>query len=210
MLTRVAVVSVAAAAAMAAPAMAYVPLLSADLVRQASSAGRAAALAHHGLPAGAYVAYHTRDALAVSAGEGSIDTIVVGTPYERVLFLSYVDAFQGTTATPDEMRSAQADDTIDVIVFAHSRDPVDQSFLRRFKDATFAVAGATLHPLKTSVIGPSKDFFSTPDGRELLWLGATSFRFGIARSDAQSPARFSVTDPYGRKDLVRLDLRSYR
>ena len=200
----------AVAALLAMPATAYVPSLSAALERQAAAAGRAAAQAHSGLTAQQYVAYHTPDALTIAPGQGSIDTIVIGTPYERVLYLNYLDAFEGATPSPADVDDASAQDTIDVILFAHSRDPSDQSFLRRFKGAAFTMAGSSLQPSRTAQTGPTKDFFNTPDGRQFLWLGTASFRFRIPRDDARASARFTVTDPYGKRYDIQVNLRDYR
>ena len=199
-----------------APARAYLPALSSADVSMAVAAGRDAARRHLGLAVQRYVAYSVPDTLTVRSGAGAVDTVVVGTPYERVLYASYLAAFQGDAPTSGALAQAETADTLDVIVFGHARDQKDQGFLRRFKSPVLRLTGHTLRPTSAGVFGPGEDFFNGPDGRELLWLGYATYRFDLRPIVASGidvrrlTGHFEVTDPYGRTYDIRLDLAKYR
>lgn len=198
------------------PAIALVPSLSHAEELAALAAGRSAASKHLGLAVETYVAYAAPDTLAAERSGKAIDAIVVGTPFERVLYASYEAAFQNAAPTPTALDDAASADCIDMIVVAHSRDTQDQSFLRRFRNPALHVGGRTLHPVKTTVRGPGEDFFTTTQGRELLWLGNDAFRFDLRGLEAagidvrNAQARFSIADPYGHTYDVKLDMATYR
>lgn len=207
-----AVASLVTLACASAPlgAAAYVQSLSPAQVSSATAIGRAAAKSHDGLSAQAYTAFATSDALDAAPHAGSIDAIIVGTPFERVEYAAYVAAFEGRRATADEISGASTAHTLDIVVFAHSRDPLDQGFLRRFRGATLVVGHMKRNPASTSTPAPAKDFFNTPSGRQLLWLGSMSFRFDTYGVAADAVIKFAVTDPYGRAYDIRIDLSKYR
>lgn len=189
---------------------AYVPSLSAAQLKSAIDAGRAAAKSHEGLSAQFYTAFATRDALAASPDAGSVDAVVVGTPFERVEYAAYVAGFEGRTATVAEIADASTPQTLDVIVFAHSRDPLDQAFLGHFRGARLTIGTVKRNPISISSTQPAKDFFNTPVGRQLLWLGTVTYRFDLRGVAADSIATYTVSDPYGRAYEVRIDLSKYR
>ncbi len=212
-IVRAALAGVAVALAVAPatmPADAFVPVLSPALVRDAIAHGRAAAHARSGFPATGYVAFQTPDTLRVSPGQGAIDAVLIATPYERVAIAAYEAAFDNASPSPRDVSAAQTSDTLDVVVFAHARDPVDQSFLRRFKNPRLEIGGITEKPSVTAVEGPTKDFFTTPNGRALLWLGTLTLRFAVPRADDAMRATFAITDPYGRAYRIPLPLGRYR
>lgn len=172
--------------------------------------GRADARAHRGLPESAYVVYSTSDALAAPPHAGAIDAIIVGTPFERVRFASFEAAFDGRAATASDLDAAATPNTVDVIVFAHSRDPLDQKFLHRFEKPALEVLGRSRRITSTTLVGPTQDFFNTPAGRQLLWLGSVDYRFDLHGVDPASHARFRVSDPYGKAYDVPIALAKYR
>jgi len=207
---RAAAVAVILYASAPLAAGAYDPSLSAAQIRSAIAVGRAAAKSHEGLSAQAYTAFATSDALEASPHGGSIDAVVVGTPFERVEYAAYVAAFERRTASVDEISDASTPQTLDVVVFAHSRDPLDQGFLRRFHGATLTVGSVKHNPLSVMLTPPTKDFFNSPSGRQLLWLGDMTYRFDMRGVKPDAVVTFSVIDPYARAYDVPLDLSKYR
>jgi hypothetical protein len=209
--------AVAALLAVAPPALAFSPVLTATQTQAAIAQGRSAAAAHLGYELSGYLVYSVGDALVIVPGQGSVDAVVVGTPFERVAFASYVAAFQGSGPSSDAIANAAESNTIDFIVFAHSADAKDQAFLRHFKSAELAAADKLLQPSGTSFFGPAEDFYSTPHGARVpRWLGYESFRFDLRSLAATGvdiahlKGTFSIIDPYSRRYAFPFDLSKYR
>ena len=202
--------------AVAPRARAFTPELTSAQSQAAVAQGRAAAAAHLGYQVSGYLLYSVGDALVVAPGQGSVDAIVVGTPFERVTFASYLAAFQDSAPSADAIAAAESPGTVDFIVFAHSADSKDQAFLRHFRSPRLIAAGRTLHPSGTSGFGPAEDFYTTPKGQRVpRWLGYESFRFDLrslaaAGLDiARAKGTFSFVDPYGRHYSLPFDLGKY-
>ncbi len=201
----------------AAPALAFSPVLTPAETQAAIEQGRGAAAAHLGYDAAGYLLYSVPNTLLLAPGQGSVDAVIVGTPFERVTYASYLAAFQDSTASSDAVATAAAPDTVDFVVFAHSADPKDQAFLRRFRSASVTVAGHVLPSASQTVFGPAEDFYTTSQGKRVpRWLGYGSFRFDLrtlatAGVDiSRLKGTFGVIDPYGRHYSFAFDLSKYR
>jgi hypothetical protein len=200
-----------------APCAAYQSRLTTADTKAAIAAGVALQSAHAGFEAQAYVAFAVRDALQISPGDGSIDAIVVATPFERLRYASYLAAFQGESLSAPAIRDAANPDALDFVVFAHSSAAEDQDFLHRFGSVSFRIAGVTLRPTSVSTFGPAEDFFNTPSGaREPRMLGYATFRFHVRSMQtkdanvASAKGALTIVDPYGRRYDLAIDLAKYR
>jgi hypothetical protein len=200
-----------------APASAYRSTLTPADMKAAVAAGAGMAAKHAGYSAQEYIAFAVRDALVLEPGEGSIDAVVVGTPFERVRYAAYLSAFEGDAPASSETSAAADPDYLDFIVFAHSSAKDDQDFLRRFGPVTLRIGGLTLRPASMSTFGPAEDFFTVRGGaRELRMLGYATFRFAVSgtagspRDIPRSTGKLVIVDPYGRRYDIEIDLAKYR
>jgi len=201
----------------ASPARAFSPALTAAETQAAVAQGRGAAAAHLGYDAGSYLLYSAPDTLLLAPGQGSIDAVVVGTPFERVTYASYLAAFQESKISAEAIVAAAVPDTIDFVVFAHSGNPKDQTFLHRFRSAGVTAASRVLPASSTTLFGPAEDFYTTSEGKRVpRWLGYESFRFDLRALAAAGvdishlKGTFAVVDPYGRHYSFAFDLSKYR
>jgi hypothetical protein len=204
----------------ASTAAAFEATLTSAEIRIAETAGLELAHSHNGFPVSQYAIYSRPDALTLATGEGSVDAIIMGTPYERVCYASYVAAFQGQTPSATDLQSAASPFTVDVIVIAHSagQDANEQKFLSRFSDPTLHVGGVgSLKPISKSAFGPTIDFYNLANKKRVLrWVGFNSYRFdlralALSGTDvARLKAKMTISDPYGRRYSEPFDLAKMR
>ncbi|HEY5094871.1 MAG TPA: hypothetical protein VII69_07155 [Candidatus Eremiobacteraceae bacterium] len=213
----VAAMLIASSASMAAG---FEPKLSnADLLA-AEKAGFESAAGHNGFPVSMYTVFARPDALTIAPGDGSVDAIIVGTPYERVSYASYVAAFQGHAPTATDLQGAATPYSIDVVVVGHSagKDADEQNFLTKYSGPILDVRGfGTLRPISKSIFGPTIDFYNLANKSHVLrWLGYNAYRFDLRPltkrgSDiAGLKATLRITDPYGRSYTEPVDLSKFR
>ena len=200
-----------------APGRAFSPALTSDELHQALADGRSEAASRAGYPVTAYTLYAVPDALVIAPGKGSIDAIIVGTPFERVRYAGYLAAFQDSTPSPTAVEEAAAPESVDFVVFAHGGAGDGQTFLQHFHAAIVEAAGRSLYPEGTTTFGPTEDFFTTTKGNRVFrWLGYDSYRFDFrSLADAgvdlaRLRGTFHVTDEYGRRSGYAFDLSKYR
>jgi hypothetical protein len=200
-----------------APGLAFSPALTSAQLHKALADGRSEAASRAGYPVAAYSLYAVPNALVIAPGQGSIDAIVVGTPFERVRYASYLAAFQGSQPGASDVADAAEAESVDFVVFAHGGAHDDQKFLQRFHAASIEAAGRLLQPERTTAFGPTEDFFTTTKGNRVFrWLGYDTYRFDVrslARAGvdiARLRGTFRITDPYGRQRAYAFDLSKYR
>jgi hypothetical protein len=203
-------------ASSASTGAAFEPQLSNAEMRVAEKAGFELAAGHNGFPVSKYSVFARPDALSIAPGDGSVDAIIVATPYERVSYASYVAAFQGQAPSATDLQSAATPYTIDVIVVGHSagQDSDEQKFLAGFSGPILNVRGfGAMKPLSKTAFGPTIDFYNLANKRHVLrWLGYNLYRFdlrpltvrGIAIAGLKATLR--ITDPYGRRYAELVDL----
>lgn len=200
------------------PAYGFEPVLSPIERQTALDEGKKIALAHNGYSVTGYTVYAVPDALAITPGEGAIDAVVVGTPFERVKYASYVAHFQSQEPLPSDVAAATTSNEIDFVVFAHSSGKQNQSFLSHFTAVSLDIPGrARLAPVSKSSFGPAIGFYNVVGkGREERWLGYDTYAFDLGPLKRQGVdiarlvGRFRVTDPYGRTYSFVFDLSKYR
>jgi hypothetical protein len=200
-----------------APGWAFSPKLTSAEIQKALADGRSESASRAGYPVTAYTLYAVPNALVIAPGRGAIDAVVVGTPFERVRYASYLAAFQGSHVSQSAIAEAASPESVDFVVFAHSGAQDDQTFLKRFHAAQVEAVGRTLRPARTTTFGPSQDFFTTTQGNRVFrWLGYNTYRFdlrtlGSAGLDiARLRGTFRVVDPHGRQSAYAFDLSKYR
>jgi hypothetical protein len=201
-----------------APVAALEPALTAAELQSAIRDGKAIAFAHKGYPVSNYTVFEVPDALAIAPGGGSIDAVVVATPFERARYASYLAYFQQSSPDAAEIARASKSDEVDFLIFAHSSANMDRGFLSGFRAASIASA-RSLHvtPMSDSTFGPTIDFYNvTGRGRQPRLVGFDTFRFDLRPLVAQGVdvsrlrGTFEITDPYGRAYSVAFDLSKMR
>ena len=199
-----------------APGWAFSPTLTSAESQKAIEEGRSEVASHAGYPVAEYTLYAVPNALVIAPGQGSIDAIVVGTPFERVRYASYLAAFQGLRPDRSAVANAAESESVDFVVFAHGGAHDDQRFLQRFHAASLEAARRSLQPERTTTFGPTEEFFTTTGGNRVFrWLGYDSYRFdlralaGAGVDIARLRGSFRITDPYGRRSAYAFDLSKF-
>ena len=201
--------------ALALPAAAFEPKLTSGEIQNAEQAGIALARAHQGFPVASYAIFSTPNALTLEQGQGSVDAIAVSTPYQRVLYESYLAAFQGGVPSTEALRRAAEPFTLDFVVIAHSsgQDANEQQFLTRFSNPIVKIQGdGTRRAVSKTSFGPTIDFFNFENKKRVLrWIGYDTYRFDLHSmrgivSIARLKGTFSISDPLGHRYAGRFDL----
>jgi hypothetical protein len=166
----------------AAPA--FTPVLAPGDFNEARTAGAQQADSKtHGYVVKDYVLYDTRQPLTIPPGAGEVEAVIVGTPFERLRYASYLASLQGKPMTPQQSAALarELDESVHFVVFAHSPGvtEADRSFLERYTQVVFTLdTGESLAPLDSRVFGPARDFYIVPgSGRERRWLGTVTWKF---------------------------------
>ncbi len=197
-----------------APSNAFDATLTSAERQAAVRAGKAFALAHQGYPVSSYVIYSVPDALTIPPGGGSVDGVVVATPFERVRYASYLAFTQNSAPGAVDIVRAAAADEVDFLIFAHSSANLDRTFLAKFGEATLLSAhDVRLAPFTQTSFGPALDFYNVAGkGRQPRWVGYETIRFdlGPLRTRGIDASRFrgalNFVDPYGRAYSLKFDL----
>jgi hypothetical protein len=207
----------------AAPAVAFQPTLSSAEVKAAIDEGvRQEAAADHGFLVGDYVLFDRPDPLRIDKEDHPVDAIIVGTPREQLLYLSYMNAFQRKPISEQDAAQAaqKLANTVRFRVFAHgpSAQDQDKGFINKFSPAEFKLDnGTTLTGNVSEIFGPGQDFFTTGDktGHAQRWLGAFSYVFDLndmakAGTDIKGlKGTLSFTDGAGYRYSYPVDLSKY-
>jgi hypothetical protein len=207
--------------ALSGPACAFTPRLSAQDIEEARRSGAQQADSRtHGYVVEDYVLYDVQQPLGAPPGAKEVEAVVLGTPFERLRYASYLASIQGEPLTDAGARrqARELDDTLHVVVFAHSpgASEVDRGFLQRYRDVRLEIdGGQAIEPRASTVFGPAQDFFSVQgSGRERRWLGTLTWEFALDQSTGQgaerSRGRLSFVDSSGHRYEVPFDLGKYR
>lgn len=170
-----------------APAHAFQPTLTPAEVKAAIDEGaKQAAAADHGFMVSEYVLFDRPDPLRIDKEDHQIDAVIVGTPREQLLYLSYLNAVQGKP-TPEQQGEARAKElatTISFRIFAHAPSGLDKDrdFIKKFSPAELRLDnGKTLTANVSDIFGPGQDFFITGNSAHTQrWLGAFSYPFDLS------------------------------
>lgn len=200
------------------PASAFVPSLNQTQISDATYAGRRLSEHHRGYRAPENVLFAAADSLQIRKRQSPIEAILVGTPYERVRYTSYLYAFQGLYFSAEQAQTIARDDanTVQFIVFAHSNTPQDRNFLNRFVNGRLRLGDHAVVTSKPSVFGPALDYYNVEGvGRQFRWVGSVTFRFDLGRlrarrfNIANASGSFAFTDSEGERLKYPIDLSRY-
>jgi len=210
----------AIAAALPAGAPAFTPALSQRQIRGAISAGRTLFQEGRGYQAPQHVLFARQNTLHIQRGQGPIEAILVGTPYERLKFASYLSAFEGRPMSLSHALSIvrQDRDVLQFIVFAHSNGAQDRNFLTRISQGKLQLAGHNIAASNPPArFGPALDFYDVDGaGRQFRWLGSVTFRFNLSQFSQQrsnlesSSGTFSFVDSQSTTRRYHIDLKRYQ
>lgn len=202
-------------------AAAFDPHLPPSEVQRAVAAGERMVTPSSGYKVQDWVLFDVKDPFTIGPNQGTVEAVVVGTPFERLRYASYLAAFQGTPLEPKEaqQKAAALDNTVSFIVFAHAPGTGDQyrSFLQGFRAARLnfeGTGGQRLEPTHTEITGPAQDFYNVPGkAAEFRYLGNVAFRFSLGQlgsKRALAKATFSFTDSTGQNYRFPVELGRYR
>jgi hypothetical protein len=210
-----------AAAMLIAPAVdAFTPTLSDQDIETARRSGATQADSRtHGYTVEDYVLYDAKQPLSEPPRKQEVEAVVLGTPFERLRYASYLASIQGRPMTAAQAQEAarKLEGTLHIVVFAHSpaATNADRSFLQRYREVVLQLEdGRSVRPQTHDIFGPAQDFFSVQgSGRERRWLGTLTWGFPLAPSaqeTAQSKARLSFVDSSGTPYSFTVELGRYK
>lgn len=209
--------------------------LSPAEIQQAVRAGTAMVSPRNGYIARPYVLHEYNTGIRIKPNSPLIDALTVATPYERVRYYSYLEAYQGNKVSLSGARKVaqQNANHLTVLAFAHSpvsvqaeleawqqvyvkhegQQPVQRTFLDDFKPATLSLGGRTLTS-RIVIEGPYQDAFSTEGNPEFRYLGVVHFEFDLSPlahgGQVEGVGVLRFKDPKGRAYVERINLAQYR
>ena len=214
-------VAVSSFALLLGATVAFTPVLTQQDVQAAVSSGEKMLSPKHGYIVKDYVLFDVPDPLVITPDEGEVEAVVVGTPFERVQYASYLSHYRGPGLTTAKARqkAKMLDNAVHFVAFAHapSGDEKDRNFLSEFSPATLTTGGNTLSAANVATFGPAKDFYTVQGKQtEFLWLGYVDYTFDLAPlaargmdiSTLQGTLKFS--DSRGRAYSFKVDMSNYR
>ncbi|MER3483404.1 MAG: hypothetical protein C4332_09930 [Meiothermus sp.] len=199
----------------------FSPVLSSSEVQQALEGGQAMVKPNQGYSWKGYVLKEYSNGLDLELTSPEVDAVVVGTPFERVRYQSYLAAYAKTPLSEAQAQNyaRQYRNRLEFIVFAHSpsADPKEGDFLKRFGPARLVVQGyGPLRPTQTERFGPAQDFYNIRGkGNEFRFLGYVSYIFdlnALARKGMDLKAlkgTLTFSDSTGKSYRLRVSLTGY-
>ena len=200
---------------------AFTPELSQKDIRAAVDSGNKMISPKHGYIVKDYVLFDVPDPLVITPDEGEVEAVIVGTPFERLQYSSYLTRYQGSdlTQAKAQQQARMLSNTVHFVAFAHapSGEEKDRNFLAKFSKATLTTGGDTLSAASVDTFGPAKDFYTVQGKQtEFLWLGYVDYTFnlaplaaqGVNLSQLQGTLKFS--DSSGKAYSFKVDLSNYR
>lgn len=204
-------------------AVAFDPQLSDDEVEAARQEGaQLASTRQSGYQLQDWVLYDVEDPFTISEGQGEVEAVTVGTPFERLRYRSYLENYQGNDFTSEDAQQVaeQLANTVTFVVYAHapSAGVEQQDFLEEFGEATLQLSGGEqLTPSSVETFGPAQDFYSVEGGAtEFRWLGTVSYRFDLSGLSNRAggigdlSGTLVFADSTGREYSFDVDLSNYR
>jgi hypothetical protein len=187
-------------------ALAFTPVLSRSQIAAATFDGQRMEKNQRGYQAPQNILFAAPDTLRIRAGQSPIDAIIVGTPYERLRYASYLRAFQGQ---PPSMRSAESTaaqdaNILQMVLFVHSSSALDRDFLRRYSSGVLQLDHHVVKAERMQTFGPALDYYDVDGaGREFRFVGSVTFRFDLSGMRASgvdiatATGTFSFSDAHG-------------
>ncbi|HET6895955.1 MAG TPA: hypothetical protein VFH72_11290 [Candidatus Baltobacteraceae bacterium] len=187
-------------------ALAFTPVLSRSQVAAATSDGQRMEKKQRGYQAPQNILFAAPDTLRIRVGQSPVDAIIVGTPYERLRYASYLRAFQGQ---PPSMRSAESTaaqdaNVLQMVLFVHSSSAADRGFLQRYSSGALQFGNRVVRAERVDTFGPALDYYDVDGaGRQFRFVGSVTFRFDLSGMRASgvdiatATGTFSFSDAHG-------------
>lgn len=176
-------------------AYALTPELSPTDIRQAVSAGEAIGNQHQGYAFGDYVLYGKENGLVIRPGQSEVEAVILGTPYERLRWTSYLLTSQRKKVTQQAIDAevSRGKDRVRFVVFAHSQSNKDQNFLEKFGPAKVTGDFGSVSVSRVERSGPSLDLYTVVDSSgnrrvETRWLGTVTYIFDLGELEQKANA----------------------
>ncbi|WP_156680425.1 hypothetical protein [Sphingomonas profundi] len=197
------------------------PATAADLapgpaaITAAAGEARAMVAAHEGYRVKDHVLYAVRDARGIDPADGSVDAIVVATPWERTRHAAFIAAYTERPVSPEDAyrRAGLPAGTLAILIYAHGRDAEDRDFADRFGPARLAFDGATVPASGPPDHSPlSEAVYPLAAGARERRVATVTYRFDLAAlaGAGQRAGRLQFTDASGKAFDVPIDLARFR
>lgn len=204
-------------------------------IGQAVKAGTAMVSPRNGYIAKPYVLHEYNSGVRIDPASPIVDALTIGTPYERVRYYSYLEAYQGkSVAQGGAAKVAQANaDRLTILAFTHSPvsvqaeqeawqqtyvkhgndQEVQRTYLDDFKPATLTVNGR-IFTSTVKIDGPYQDAFTVQGKPDFRYLGVISYVFDLTplvhNGQVAGVGELRFKDPTGKVYAQRIDLARYR
>lgn len=201
------------------PSLGFTGSLSRAQITAAVRSGVTLVRQGRGYQAPGYLLFAERNTLGIRNGDSPVEAILVGTPYERLRYASYLAAFQGQSIGRlwADGLAHRNENVLQFIVFTHSNTSRDRNFLERISKGRLQLGRYVLTPSKApEIFGPALDYYQVDgSGRQFRWLGSVTFRFDLSRLQGDrgledASGTFSFTDSGGTTRRYHVDLAHYR
>lgn len=198
-------------------AFAFTGSLTNSDIETAIQAGKNIAKRGQGFNVKSYTIAQETNGIDIAPGS-IVDAVVLRTPFEHLVYESYLKEFEGgnLTVVHGEKLAKSFDRTVQVVIYAHSpqKGPSQRSFLSKFHNASLVVGEHKIHPMSSAIHGLAEDFFEVKGaGRQFRWLGERTYTFNlsnIAPVAFKSDWRFIFFDSVGRQHSYSFKLSQYR
>ncbi|MFC4452668.1 hypothetical protein [Deinococcus sonorensis] len=197
-----------------APVLAVLPGLTAQQLQEAYQGGvKLAKDPEGGYPLLPYTLYHTQDSLLLEPANGDVDAVVVGTPFDRTRYQSFLAASGDETLTPAQARERARlpDGWVSVLIFAHGSKPADQEFLNGFTGVRLVLPGRTLLPGQVQKSGTDlSQYPHTPGEIGERFVGTVTYLFHPSAAELRGSATLNFNDPTGKSFTLPIQFSRYR
>ena len=211
-------------------------VLSSAELRQAMHAGSSMVSPTNGYMANPYVLHEYTNGIRIDPTSPLVDALTIGTPYERVRYYSYLEAYQKKPVLQAGAKKIEQQNAnrLTIIAFTHSpvsvdaeleawqqtyvthdnkSKPVQRTYLDDFKPATLTLDGKNVTSTIT-IQGPFQDAFSVKGSPEFRYLGVIYYQFDLSAfakaGRITGVAQLQFKDPKGRSYTQQIDLSRYR
>lgn len=188
--------------------------LTQEAIQEASTQGKDLVSQALGYELQDWVLWDDDDPFLLHPDEGQIEAVIVGTPFERLRYQSYLATYQDKQFDA-EQQAEKLVNRLSFVVFAHSEASAEENrnFLSQFTEVKLELDSLTLRPVDKSLLGPAQDFYTIPgQGAEFRFLGSISFHFDLTELDnpGEGTGSFSFTAPSGQDYTYEFNLANYQ
>lgn len=194
----------------AAPVFAANLAPSTQEIAVAAATGKAQVKADGGYPLRDHLLYAVKDARGIDPADGEVDAIIVATPLERTRHAAYIAERTGRSLSPQAAYTSTELPTgyVSILVFAHGKDAEDDSFPKRFGQASLIFPDGIIDAVDTDRGEPSEAVYPLATVNRQRNVATITYRFNLSQwPDAgRRSGRLVFIDGDGKRFDLPLDL----